>query len=87
MHSLGSSRPILYGRIGMREEEVGARGKRLQPRPAHVPVTLQLHVLEIERLVAQRRGRPGVGGRRERPRLERARRPAGNRAADRPPAA
>ena len=55
----------------MRDEEVGGRGQRLRPRPQHVPVTLQLHVLEIQRLVAQPGGRPRVGDRRERPRLER----------------
>ncbi len=53
-----------------RAEEVGGRGERLHPRAGHVPVALQLHVLEVQRLMAQLRGRPGEGDRRERSRLE-----------------
>jgi len=36
MHSFGNSRPILYGRIRNREEEVYAGGERLEPRAGHV---------------------------------------------------
>ena len=44
---------------------MGPGGKRLHPRSGHVPITLQLHILEIERFVAQARGRPRVSDRRK----------------------
>ena len=49
---------------------MGRRGERLDPRAGHVAIAFQLHVLEIERLVAQGRGRPCVGDRGKRARLE-----------------
>ena len=52
----------------MVKKKLAHRGQRLHQRPAHVPVALQLHVLEVERLVAQPGRGPGEGDRRERAR-------------------
>ena len=63
MHSFGSSNAHFVRQDRHGREESGVRDDRLQPRPQHVPVTLQMLVFEVQRLVAQGRSRPRIGER------------------------
>ena len=52
------------------DEEVGRRQQRLDDRSGRMSVTLQLHLFEVQRLVTQGRGLPGVRDQRPMPRFE-----------------